>query len=376
MVNSNKLAEMRQVIVDECIGCDQCLSQCRLLQRIGEDITGLAGRGPTVEEAYACTLCGLCEAVCPSSLSVRNLFAETRRNAVDNREIDIDDYKYMFPDRELTVMSLYRELSGIHYDDLNTDQESQVTFFPGCTLLTYAPELTRAVYAQLNKAKDTMLLMDCCGLPLSQLGLQARCDDYIEQVMTRILSYNVKEMVVACPNCYHQLREITAGKGIKLLTIFDALQNAPLLHKPFARKEKLSVTIHDSCSDRFAGIFARQARKALIGKGFNITEMERNYNMTICCGSGGQVTHFDPELADALVRSRLEEAEKTKAEVLAACCMGCVLNFSRIASPLKVQHVLNLLLEIEQDYTGVKTKAKRLFTGPKGEEYWQRIMAE
>lgn len=377
MASASGLRELCKEIVKNCIGCNNCVSHCRLLQQIGEDISGIAKREPSVAEAYACSLCGLCEAVCPSSLSLRSMFAATRRNAVDNQYISIDDYRYMFPDRPLNVMSMYRKIKGISYHDLDPGSKCRTVYFPGCTLLTYAPELTRASYFELKKKyQEIALITDCCGLSLFQLGIQSRYEDHVRTVMSKLLSLGVKELVTACPNCYYQLRPILEEAGIKIVTVYEALTGEEMITKSPAGDGKPVITIHDSCPDRFYGFFADQARQALSEKGYTLVEMTRNRNTTVCCGSGGQVTHFRPELAQDLVQSRLAEAEKTGADVLVAYCLGCVLNFSKIPGKIKIRHVLNLLLGLEEDYTGIKDESKKLFDGPQGEKYWTQIMAE
>lgn len=69
MSSSEKLNNACQEILNDCLNCGQCISECPMLQQIGEDLLSIATRQPTVEEAYACSLCGLCEAVCPALLS-------------------------------------------------------------------------------------------------------------------------------------------------------------------------------------------------------------------------------------------------------------------------------------------------------------------
>lgn len=377
MKNSDQLHKDCQEIISKCIGCNNCIAECKMLQEIGKEINQIAERGPSVEEAFSCSLCGLCEAVCPVSLSPRRMFADTRTSAVKNHQISISEYRYMFPDRKNNVMSLYRELSGIQYEDLHPDRESPVAFFPGCSMLTYAPDLTRTLYTELNKEyKELTLLTDCCGLPLHQLGLKERGEQFICDVKSKLLSLQVKKLITACPNCFYQLRPVLEDSETSLITIYEALANNELFHIPLDEHQRKEVTIHDSCPDRFDGIFGTQTRKALIQKGFPLVEMNHNRQTAMCCGSGGQVTHFQPQMAEDNVKNRLDEAEKSGAEILAAYCLGCALNFAKMPSKMKIQHVVNLLLGQEQDFCGVKAQAKKLWEGPEGEKHWERIMAE
>lgn len=76
MIPARQALEPHSEIIDDCTGCNLCVSECPLLQRIGDPLS-LAQRGVTVTEAYSCSLCGLCDAVCPESLRVKDIFANT-----------------------------------------------------------------------------------------------------------------------------------------------------------------------------------------------------------------------------------------------------------------------------------------------------------
>lgn len=377
MSSSETLEQTCQEICNACINCGECVTECLMLKQIGEDIPSIATRKPTVDEAFSCSLCGLCEAVCPSSLSPKRMFIEARMKAVENSEIPIDNYRYMFPDRDLTVMSAYRELNGIRYDEFEPDEESEIVFFPGCTMLSYSPELTKAIFNNLAlQYKGLSLLMDCCGLPLYQLGLKSRGNNYVSSLMTKLTKLKVKKLIVACPNCYYQLRPFLKDTEITLMTIYEALSDSVLFNKRIEETASKVVTVHDSCPDRFEGIFASQARNALLNKGYQWVEMEHSQKMAVCCGSGGQISHFRPDLGENLVKSRVDEAEDSGAQILTAYCLGCVLNLSKVQGATQAQHVLNLLLELELDFQGLKAKSKSMFEGPEGEELWAKIMAE
>ncbi|UWG98203.1 (Fe-S)-binding protein [Dehalobacter sp. DCM] len=377
----NNLLNACQNITENCIGCRQCVDACEFLQEIGEDPITIAERGPSVEEAYSCSLCGLCEQVCPVTLSMKNIFYEKRIAAVENREIDLSDYRYLLPDRNTTPQSLYRELNNIHYNDLAAEGEVPVLFFPGCTMLTYADQLVRALYAELQlKYEKVAVSMDCCGLPLYQLGMTERGDTYVSSVKTGFQEHRVKTLIVSCPNCYYQWRPILKDMGITLLTIYEALADTNVFRDQHEGNNSAEwITVHDSCPDRVDGIFARQTREALLTKGYQLSEMAHSREMSPCCGSGGHVSHFSrPHLADNLRKGRMEEACNSKAEKLTAYCLSCVLNFAKEsgANGPKVQHVLNLLLGLDQDFSEVKRQAKEIFEGPEGETNWNRVMSD
>lgn len=375
-------------LIEQCIGCGECSENCLLLKEIDQDPGIIAARGVGIDEAFACALCNLCEAVCPLDLSPGRMFELKRQEAVANAEVDIDQYRYLFPDRPVNVMSLFREVYGVDYSDLNQTIAGETAFFPGCTMMSYSPYLCRAVFNTMSERySDMVFFTECCGKPLYQLGLEYRGANNRDRLREKISRLGIKRIVVACPNCYYELRKAQFDQIVELITIYEVLKEPGSRFKnsneyrgraevSVAKKIPLSCTVHDSCPDRFEGVFAKQAREALEENGYQIVEMEHSHQRTICCGSGGQISHFRPDFAEQFVNIRLEEAEKTGADQLVAYCHSCVLNFGKNPSGIKVRHVLNLLLDFEEDYSGVKNKTREMFEGPEGEENWKKIMQE
>jgi len=359
----------REKIKENCTACGRCTASCLLLQEIGEAPLNIAGRGPTIEEAFSCNLCELCAAVCPEDLSPAGMFAAKRIEAVANGEFPIYDYRYLFPDRELNVCKLYREKYNIDYNDLPIDQKGEAAFFPGCTMLTYAPAITRAAFNHLQELWPYIsLLTDCCGKPLYQMGLKERGENYTGYIKKKLKGLGVRVLITACPNCFYQLRAELAPAGIEVRTIYEIWEDG--------KAGTSLITVHDSCPDRHEGIFARQVRGVLEQLGYQRVEMEHHGTTTFCCGSGGQVSHFRPDLAEALISCRLEEAKNTGGGILVGYCLSCVLNFARISTGIKVRHALDLLLGLDEDYPEIKERVRALFSGPEGEENWRRVMAE
>lgn len=340
----------------ECLDCGACAEVCDLLAELTDSPGELAGRGIDVYLAYSCFLCDRCAAACPLELRPSALFAARRMAAVEKGEIDPEEYNYLLPDRKESVMQLYRGYCGIDYGDLEAEKGAEICFFPGCTLMTYSPVLTREVFKRLeDECGCRGMLTDCCGKPLSQMGLEQRAAEASRNLIEKLKYLGVKRIVVACPGCYYYLHEILGQEEIEILTVYEVLD-----FPKTAVKDAPLCTVHDSCPDRFQGIFSEGVRAALKKSGFSVVEMAANRRDSPCCGSGGQVSHFRPELAEKLIEVRLREAERSGASVLLAYCLSCVLNFATRPSGVKVRHVLNLLLGLDEDYSDVKTKVLKI----------------
>lgn len=346
--------ELLTELEKECIGCRACSDACEVLSELSISPGELAERGVELRQAYSCFLCDRCSALCPLELKPSALFAARRAAAVEGKEINPEEYNYLLPDRSENVMRLYRSYYGVGYDDLEPKKGAPICFFPGCTLMTYSPLLTRKVYERLKSEVGCAgIITDCCGKPLSQMGLLSREEESLNKLRNKITRFGVQRIVAACPGCYYHLRQVL---DLEVLSIYEVLN---FEGKP--SREQAVCTIHDSCPDRFEGIFAKQVRRLLQDSGYSVVEMAASGIDSPCCGSGGQVSHFRPELAERLVNSRLSEAEKTGADFLVAYCLSCVLNFAARPSALKVRHALNLLLGCDEDYTEVKAKVLRVF---------------
>lgn len=366
-----KSNEVKQAI-NNCVECGLCAKDCSFLRESGESPAAMAKRGITASEAYSCSLCGLCAAVCQQGVNPMEMFAERRREAVANNEIEIDDYRYMFPDRKNNVMSVYRQESGIDYSESDSFSTADTCFFPGCTLMTYSPALTRETFKRLKSSGECQeMWTECCGKPLNQLGLQKRLENMQNDLKQFIKDHNIKRLITACPGCYYELREIFNAEELIIQTVYEVLTVDKQDHSGGGR-----YTIHDSCPDRSEGAFARHVRHALEQQNCALSEMKHNRENTICCGSGGQQSHFRPDLVDEVIKTRQNEVQQTGAETLVGCCMSCILKYDGKMPGVSVVHALSLLLDVEVDYKGAKERAGKILSGERGEQLWEKIMAE
>lgn len=360
-------------IAEACVGCGECAESCRILTELGESPGSIAARGVESYEAYWCALCGKCEAACSLELSPYRMFEQRRVEAVRNDEIDLDEYKYLFPDRAMTVMSTFKDYYGIDYSELNDSSPTETAFFPGCTMLTYSPKLTKKIYESLSHKYNNPLFLDnCCGIPMYHIGLPERGDKIKAELWEKVHLLGVKRIIIACPNCYYLFKKEPIYHDIQIISIYEALR------EEFIPNQSRNVyAIHDSCPDRFEGTYAKHVREALDRAGIQRVEMKHHGRNSVCCGSSGQLGHFRPEWATEHEEQNLEEAKNAGADILLAYCHACVLNFGGIAvNKIKVRHALNILLGFDEDYNEVKGKAAAMFEGEEGYELYLKLFED
>lgn len=355
-----------------CTGCGICRDSCQLLRESDCTPLEMAQQGVTLSEALSCSLCDACAAICPEKLSIGAVCADRRREGVDSGEFAVDEFRYLFPDRPNNLMGMYRQHHGIDYSDLAPGANTGTCFFPGCTLMTYSPGLTREVFSRLQESVQCRAIWtDCCGKLLEQLGLHERLQLFQDRLRTYAHEHEIKRIITACPGCYYDLDKVFQSSGVIIQIVYEALD-----FKKNQSSTQVSCTVHDSCPDRFSGLFGSQVRIALQQQGAATPEMQHFGKTTICCGSGGQLSHFRPDFVDELVVQRQAEFMQTGADCMVAYCLSCVLKYDSMPSDLPVTHALNLLLDLEPDYRGAKQRAIDMFEGPDGEQRWAAIMAD
>jgi L-lactate dehydrogenase complex protein LldE len=107
------------------------------------------------------------------------------------------------------------------------------------------------------------------------------------------------------------------------------------------------VTYHDSCSGlRELGI--KSQPRALLASipGVELVEMADN---EICCGFGGTFAVKYPDISNAMVEKKTANVDRTKATLLLAGDLGCLMNMSgklkREGSSVRARHIAEILAD-------------------------------
>jgi heterodisulfide reductase subunit D len=117
-----------------------------------------------------------------------------------------------------------------------------------------------------------------------------------------------------------------------------------------SRDQEVKVTYHDPCHMGRELDYYQSPRDLLNAlPGVKLVEMETNRETAMCCGAGGGLKSFDPELAKKIGADRVKNAELTGAEILSTACPFCELNLEsgrlESGSKLRVVDILELLAE-------------------------------
>lgn len=396
-----------------CSHCRKCTNRCEVLEGPGLDmgqiqqayarisslheddrpqaVLKLMQEQPDLYNALRqCCFCGFCTAACRHHVPAPDVMRAWREWFMKAGLMPPDDSKLVMVDNEWNIFSAYRAIYGIGYPEfisLSQAAESgqstgiDTLFFPGCSLVSYAPEVMRAVGNWLTESRVKWCMSDgCCGSPLMSAGLFERAQALREGFIAQMEAAGVKRMVTVCPGCADEFRE-DLPDSIELVPLPRLMLELAQQREAeggvagFAPIDRASLTFFDSCHDRYDTSNAtaiRELAARYIPQAQQI-ESEHFKRGTLCCGAGGAVSSYDPAITDRRVWRVIDEARTTGAETLVTMCPTCAYTIAQanLDAPdptvgIDTLHYLELLFGVVIDWKQVFAQLGEMWTGEYG----------
>lgn len=344
------LAIELQKNIDKCIECNLCVRECRFLQQYGTPKQIALRYDPVLKERrglpFECSLCRLCEVVCPPKVGLNpaRMFLEMRRESVDRDAGNFTQHG--------KILNYEKRGTSKRYSYYAFPENCDTILFPGCTLPGTRPGKVMALFEHIQKSIPYLgIVLDCCTKPSHDLGRDTHFRAMFFEMKEYMLSHGIKNILVACPNCYKVFSQY--GGELKVKTVYEHLAKTAL---PPTENISASVTIHDPCSTRHETDIQQAVRQLVIQKSLSIEEMKHHGVKTLCCGEGGSVSCLLPALSQEWSSRRQSEARGT---VILTYCAGCA-NFLGAVTP--THHILDLLFDPKKTLAGKVKAARAPFT--------------
>jgi Fe-S oxidoreductase len=296
-------------IIDECIECNICIEDCEFLKRVCQSPKELAQgfeKGYFRENPhipYSCNLCSLCEELCPYDLNMGKICLEIRQQMVKEGLGPLPAHKKFVEKEQEWVFSDSFTLS---LPD-PVVRECHRVFFPGCNLSGYSPSLVLKSYDYLReKLPGTGIILGCCGSPTHELGEEAKFQEMLNQLDSRMRTLRASEIILACPYCYYTLKRY--APQFKLKSLYEVMVGVGLPEGKELKTQGWTFSLHDSCRARWEGNLQDSVRTLVSRMGHRIEEVEYSRDKTRCCGAGGNIAFADFSLARSVTKRRAEEA--------------------------------------------------------------------
>jgi len=327
-----------------CLQCQclECVKVCEYLahykgypkkyaRQINQNLKIVMGIHGANTLINSCSLCGLCQEVCPEDFSMAELCLEARTEMFGNGKMPPSAHD--FPIRDMDFSNGEQCVLTRHQPGLAS---SSHVFFPGCQLSASAPEYVERAYSYLTEkvAGGVGLMLRCCGAPAEWSGRTELFQTGLQEIKDQWQEMGRPRLILACSTCYQMLKKYLPD--IEIVSLWEIYDQLGLPEAAAPQKPGL-VAVQDACTTRHEKHIHESVRNILQKLGFEIEELPTSRETTECCGYGGLMLFANRKLADDVIRRRIAESP---ADYVAYCAM-CRDNFA--ARGKKTYHLLDLI---------------------------------
>ena len=152
----------------------------------------------------SCSLCGLCEKVCPEDFAMQDLCLQARQSMVRQDKMPPPAHEFALQDMAFALSDrffLARHGPG--------ESGSRYAFFPGCRLCASDPDKVPAVYGYLQSVLSggVGLILGCCAAPAHWAGRQEHFARELEGLKGQWRSLGEPKLILACSTCLRMFRD-------------------------------------------------------------------------------------------------------------------------------------------------------------------------
>jgi heterodisulfide reductase subunit D len=382
--------DMAQFIREECgenvylcYQCERCSSGCptvsamryRPAQMMRMAQFGLEDRLASDASIWRCLGCDTCTAHCPHELSVRRLVEVMRQHVMQERylvsgidALDGDEALH----KGIRALGMLGERIGMHHnvsgedndarlawtdnleekpEGLVQDTEAELAYYVGCVSAMFPmsygiPQSFAGVLGQAGVRFTTLGGEEwCCGYPMLMAGQLKQAEELIHHNVERMRALGVPKVVATCPSCYHMwhhaypdvIGEPLGFEVVHAVEVLSDLVTEGRLELVEPRRTGI-VTYHDPCDlGRKGGIYDAPREVLRNVPGYTFVEMQQSGEHALCCGGGGDLETFDPDLVEEVAAQRIAQAVEIDATVLVSACPQCVRTLAKAARANKVR---------------------------------------
>ncbi|SMD11565.1 pyridine nucleotide-disulfide oxidoreductase/dicluster-binding protein [Sporomusa malonica] len=336
---------------NRCLACEclECAKACEYLahfrgyskkcaREIYNNLSIVMGIHHANKLINSCSLCGLCEHVCPGKLSMAEICQEARNMMVQKGKMPPSAHDFALRDMQFSNgddFALNRHQPGF--------ASSEWVFYPGCQLAASSPQYVKKIYEFLRKQLEggVGLMLGCCGAPANWAGQEVLFQETMKNMECNWRELGSPKIITACPTCFSMFNHNISDMSVE--NLWTLLERTGLPDRVWQAATPQKLAIHDSCTTRYEPQLHESVRNILNKLNVEIEELPFNRDSTVCCGYGGLMIYANKEVAHKIINRRIGESET---DYLAYCAM-CRDNFA--SQGKRVYHLLDLIFGSGED---------------------------
>jgi NADPH-dependent glutamate synthase beta subunit-like oxidoreductase len=302
--------------------CLECVKVCPYLERFGSyprryareiynNASIVMGTRQSNLLINSCSLCGLCQEICPEDFAMQDLCLDARRSMVERGKMPPSAHEFALLDMEFSrsdAFVLSRHQPGT--------SASAHLFFPGCQLAASMPEKVPPLYEILCRSLEggVGIHLSCCAAPALWAGRENRFQEALDDLRETWASLGNPRLILACSTCLDTFRRHLPG--LDFISLWQVLAQLP----PEIRSAPCTgtVAVHDPCTTRNDPETRRAVRELLSRLNVGVEELVLGNEKTECCGFGGLMANANPDLAAEVLRRR---GARSPLDFLTYCAM-------------------------------------------------------
>jgi heterodisulfide reductase subunit D len=354
--------QLSQRQIDYCMECGVCTGSCPVSRELPEfsprQIIKRAMRGPEGrprrQDVWACLSCARCSERCPVEIDFPELIRHFRTEARKEGDLPLESHHGIFQ----TIARLqtrgtsqrrteWAEQAGSFRDTGDT------FYFVGC--LPYFDVTFRYLnLSPLDSARGVLKLLNRMGIE-PVISNEERCCGHDalwsgdEETFLALAKWNVevirasgaKTVLFSCPEGYYTFKNYyTKHLGelpFEVLHMTEFLERElPATGLTFEPSSNGAVTFQDPCRlGRLSGSYEHPRDLLKLAPGTKLTEMKRNRENALCCGTTAWMECSG--CSKAMRVERLEEAVQSGANTLVTACPKCQIHFTCALSSAELE---------------------------------------
>ncbi|MEW5421416.1 glycolate oxidase subunit GlcF [Amorphus sp. 3PC139-8] len=236
-------------------------------------------------------------------------------------------------------------------------RRGRVALLSGCVQSVLAPDINAAATRLLSRAGYDVVQAKgegCCGALVHHMGweddAQRSARANVDAWWREIEGDGLDAIVITASGCGTTIKdyghmlsgdpayaEKAATVSARAKDVSEVLADADLGQPE--RGSTARVAYHSACSMQHGQRIRSEPKTLLAGAGFEVRDIPEGH---LCCGSAGVYNILQPEIADRLKTRKIENIDKTGADLIATGNIGCITQIAT-GSERPIVHTVELL---------------------------------